>query len=123
MSQTKVMLIGLKTSAVDFEKWPQLTPEKLEAGFKDLLNELAAQGFEPRNCLVDTGETAEQVVVETLDEFAPDVVVIGAGVRNDPDHLLLFEKVINLVVRHAPGCRIAFNTLPFDTVDAVRRWA
>ncbi|MEM6314903.1 MAG: hypothetical protein AAF743_12495 [Planctomycetota bacterium] len=123
MSRTKVMLIGLETSAVDFEKWPQLTPEKLEAGFKEILAELSAAGFEPRNCLVDTGATAEQVVTDTLNAFKADVVVIGAGVRNDPDHLLLFEKVINLVTRHAPGCRLAFNTLPFDTVDAVRRWA
>jgi hypothetical protein len=49
--------------------------------------------------------------------------MIGAGVRVAPDHFLLFEKLINLVHRHAPpSVRICFNTHPTDTLAAVRRW-
>jgi hypothetical protein len=36
--------------------------------------------------------------------------------------LLLFEKIVNLVLVHAPQARICFNTNPADTAEAVRRW-
>jgi len=52
----------------------------------------------------------------------PDVVIIGAGVRKDDDHFLLFEKLINTIRINRPEAAIAFNTLPTDTIDAVKRW-
>jgi hypothetical protein len=48
--------------------------------------------------------------------------VIGAGLREPAERLLLFEKVVNLVLIHAPHARICFNTTPADTVEAVQRW-
>ena len=48
--------------------------------------------------------------------------MIGAGVRTDADHFLLFEMVINLVHEHAPQAKICFNTQPLDSVEAVERW-
>jgi hypothetical protein len=44
---------------------------------------------------------------------------VGGGVRNQ---LELFEQVINLVRRHAPGAAIAFNSTPADTFEAAARW-
>ncbi len=58
-----------------------------------------------------------------LEAFDPDIVLIGAGVRTDPDHMLLFEKMVNLIHEKSPGSKMAFNSNPFDTVDAVKRWA
>ncbi|MEM1060253.1 MAG: universal stress protein [Verrucomicrobiota bacterium] len=118
----KVLLIGLRSDSVDYEKWPQLTPEKLEAAFADVLAELKAGGYRGAWCLTDRGQTAAETVRRALETEQPDLVVVGAGVRTDPDHFLLFESVINLIHEHAPRARIAFNTLPFDTVDAVKRW-
>lgn len=54
----KVLMIRLRSDAVDFEKWPQLTKEKLEAAFVQ-----------------------------------------------------------------APNAKLAFNTLPYDSLDAVKRWS
>ncbi len=122
MQPTKVLMIGLRSDAVDFVKWPQLTAEKLEAAFEQVLGEMADAGFDARWCLTDTGETAEQQVLDELETVMPDVVLIGAGVRTDPDHFLLFERVINAVHRAAPDAKIAFNTLPYDSTEAVRRW-
>ncbi|MGF1484815.1 MAG: hypothetical protein ACFBZ8_10685 [Opitutales bacterium] len=119
---TKVLMIGLRSDAVDFEKWPELTKEKLETAFAQILQAFTELGFVAQWCLTDRGETAEAQVREALAAQVPDVVLIGAGVRTDPDHFLLFEKVINLVHRDAPQARIAFNTLPFDSVEAVQRW-
>jgi hypothetical protein len=48
--------------------------------------------------------------------------VIGAGVRANPKYFLLFEKLLNVVHDLAPKSRIAFNTKPTDTVEAVGRW-
>jgi len=48
--------------------------------------------------------------------------VIGAGLREPPERLLLFEKILNLVHAFAQGARICFNTTPADTAEAVRRW-
>ena len=118
-----VLLVGLKSSAVDFGKWPDLSVEKLEQAFSDVRNELIQAGFDARWCLTDSGETAADQLKESLLEHQPNIVVIGAGVRTDPDHLLLFEQMINIIIRNSPDCKIAFNTLPFDTADAVRRWA
>ena len=119
----KVVLIGLRADCVDYEKWPQLTPEKLEEAFEEVIRELSAEGYEAHWCLTDQGETAGEVVVEALQKVGPDIVVVGAGVRTDPDLLLLFETVMNLILEHAPGARVAFNSLPYDTVAAVKRWS
>jgi hypothetical protein len=68
-------------------------------------------------------ELLRRIGVADLEEKKPDIVLIGAGVRTDRDHYLLFERLINLVHEHAPQARLAFNTLPFDSVEAVERWA
>ena len=42
--------------------------------------------------------------------------------REPAERLRLFEKIVNLVLIHAPHARICFNTTPADTVEAVQRW-
>jgi hypothetical protein len=49
-------------------------------------------------------------------------VVIGGGLRLPPKKMLLFERVLNAVIKAAPGIPVAFNTLPHDSADAVARW-
>ena len=51
-----------------------------------------------------------------------DVVLIGAGVRNPPPFLLTFERLINLIHSNAPRAKIAFNTNPDDSTEAILRW-
>jgi hypothetical protein len=49
-------------------------------------------------------------------------VLIGAGLRQPPERLLLFERIVNLIHRLAPKASICFNTTPADTAEAVQRW-
>jgi len=49
-------------------------------------------------------------------------VVIGGGIRIPPSNLVLFEFVVNTVMRYAPGTAIAFNTSPENSADAAQRW-
>jgi hypothetical protein len=48
-------------------------------------------------------------------------VMFGAALRAAP-HLLLFERLINLVHELAPRAKICFNSTPADTAEAVQRW-
>jgi hypothetical protein len=50
-----------------------------------------------------------------------DVVVIGGGVRLDPAQTSELEALVNAVIVAAPGVRIAFNTSPTDTAEAIGR--
>ncbi|MFD1051574.1 hypothetical protein ACFQ1S_41505, partial [Kibdelosporangium lantanae] len=60
------------------------------------------------------------VAALTAEDYA--CVVVGGGIRKHEPYLELFERVVNLVRRHAPNAAIAFNNTPDDTVDAALRW-
>jgi hypothetical protein len=117
-----VLLIGLDPTVVDYDRWPGLTAEKLEAGLRRDEATLNESGYAARICFIDHGETAEEVVKAALAETDFACVLVGAGVRTDNEEFLLFEKLINVVHEHAPGARICFNTGPADSVEAVQRW-
>lgn len=68
---------------------------------------------------LDGSDDIEAVVIAALRAQPWECVVIGGGVRNE---LELFERVVNLVRRHAPDAAIAFNTTPADTFEAAARW-
>lgn len=120
---TRVLTIGIIPELVDFSALPGLTAEKVHAGIKAQLEAFKEQGIDAVSCQVDLGETAEQVARAALEASTYDVVVIGAGLRLAPAYHLLFELLINVVHAHAPSAKIAFNTQPSDTLDAIRRWA
>ena len=122
MSAKNVLLIGLDPGVVDYDRWPGLTAEKLEAGLRRDEATLNDNGYNARICFIDHGETAEDVVKATLAETEFDCVLVGAGVRTDNEEFILFEKLINVLHQHAPGAKICFNTGPADSVDAVKRW-
>jgi hypothetical protein len=122
--KTAVLVVGLMPERANLSLFPGLTVEKLKAGLNATLEELRALGFEAELCgIPPEAELAEAIVTATLARLTPGVVIIGAGVRAVPEHLLLFERLINLVHRQAPQARIGFNTRPEDTIQAVQRWA
>jgi len=123
--RTRVLLVGLDPAVVDYSRAPMpgLTAEILTAALDAEKARLTALGYEAVMLFVDTGETAETVVRQALERGGCDCIMIGAGVRLDPRHFLLFEKLINVVHRHAPASvNICFNTRPNDTAEAVLRW-
>jgi hypothetical protein len=63
-------------------------------------------------------DDVEAVVADALRARPWECVVIGGGVRNQLD---LFERMVNLVRRHAPDAAIAFNTTPTDTFETAVR--
>ena len=116
-----VLALGLDPASVELPGRPELTPEMIRAFIEMQLERLRALWYVVQGCLVDLGETAEAVTSHHLIGQRFDCVMIGAGLR-DSRHLLLFEKLINLVHTHAPQAKICFNATPADTAEAVQRW-
>lgn len=123
-----VLVIGLEPTRIDFSHPDYastglgLDATKVLAGLKSSEDELTRRGYSVQMCLTDFGETAEAVVRGQLKQKQFDSVLIGAGVRTIPSNFLLFEKLVNVVLEHAPHATICFNTKPSDTAEAVRRW-
>ena len=121
----RVMLVGLDPATVDFSD-PALPPgmsaEKIYAGVKVALADMAGRGWQAENCFINPDETAVPTVERRLAEGRYDCGVIGAGVRLPPGRLVLFEALVNAIHRAAPGAAVAFNTCPEDTGAAAARW-
>lgn len=117
-----VLAIGIDPAYADLSALPGFTPEMVRAYLQNQIDRINEYGHEAVSCLIDTGATAEGVVEAALCSRQFDCVVIGAGLREPPELLLLFEKVLNVVHRLAPSARIAFNASPTDTAEAAQRW-
>jgi hypothetical protein len=78
------------------------------------------QGVAAEFCLVglDGSDDVEAVVTAALCARAWECVVVGGGVRNQ---LELFERVVDLVRRHAAEASIAFSDTPEQTFEAAAR--
>ena len=126
-ARKSVVIIGLDPLLVDFSSpdfaaFPGLTAEKVWAGITAAEEGLRALGYDAQHCLIDFGETAEAVVTAELQKHRYDCILIGAGVRDVPSNLILFEKLINVIHEQAPDSKICFNTNPSDTLAALQRW-
>jgi hypothetical protein len=119
MTPTAVLAIGLDPRFADFGAMPQLTPELIRAYIDTEIARVRELGFDVETRLIAPGEVAEAEIEAALRAGSFACVVIGAGLR---EHLLLFERILNLVHRFAPNASIAFNSTPADTAEAVRRW-
>jgi hypothetical protein len=118
----KVLAIGIDPEFVDYTAMPQFSPEIFRSYVDAQIERVRGAGFEVTSCLIDLGDTAEAVMARALNSEKFDCVLIGAGLRQPGERLLLFEKVLNLVHRLAPKACICFNTNPADSVEAVERW-
>jgi len=118
--EPRVLVIGLDPYRVPGPWDPAPVAGAIAAG----MARFADAGVGAESCLfgLDGSDDIEAVVTGALDRRPWEVVVIGGGVRKAEEQLGLFERVVNLVHRHAPGAAIAFNGTPSDTFDAAARW-
>jgi hypothetical protein len=119
---SSVLAIGLDPIHVDFSAFPDLTPDRVRAYVSSELNRLREDGFRVTDCLISPDEQGLRMVEYELNAMRYAGVLIGAGLREPPTPVRLFECVINLVHSLAPDARICFNSSPADTTEAVRRW-
>jgi hypothetical protein len=116
----RVLVIGLDPYRVPGPWDPKPVADAIEAG----IARFAEHGVGVEACLfgLNGSDDVETIVSHTLRARPWQCVVIGGGLRKSEDQLELFEQIINLVRRHAPGAAIAFNSTPTDTFDAAARW-
>ena len=122
MEKKQILVIGLEPELVDYSSMPGMNADKVRAGLAASMDQLASLGYDADLCMTDLGSTAQAVVTQRLAGKSFDCVVIGAGIRTIPAYFLLFEKLVNVVHRHAPRAVLCFNTRPGDTAEAVQRW-
>jgi len=118
---TNVLALGLDPDFADFSQMPGVTPAQVRSYVDAQLQHIRGLGYFVDSCFVDAGETAEEVTKLHLESRTFDCVLFGSGLRA-PAHLLLFEKLVNLVHERAPHAKICFNTNPADSAEAVQRW-
>ena len=120
-----VLFVGFDPATVDFSDPalpPGMTAEKIHAGVKLALADVARRGWQAQNCFIRPDETAIPTIERFLAGDVYDCIVIGAGVRLPRNGLVLFEAVVNAVHRMVPQAAIAFNTRPEDSGEAAARW-
>ena len=117
----RVLAVGLDPSFVDPRSMGGLDPALVRSFIESQLDRVRSLGYEVDNCLVDAGAAAERVLESHLRDAVFDCVLIGAGLRA-PEHLMLFEKLLNIAHARAPHAKICFNTAPGDSAEAVQRW-
>jgi hypothetical protein len=115
----QVLVIGLDPYRVPGPWDPKPVADAIEVG----IARFAERGVGVETCLfgLDGSEDVATIVTAALRARPWKCVVIGGGVRNE-DQLELFEQLLNLVRRYAPGAAVAFNRTPADTFDAAARW-
>lgn len=122
---TRVLFVGQTPETVDFSD-PALPPgfnaEKIHAGIAVGMSKLTERGWRADECMITPDEAGLATLEKQLTSTGYDCVVIGGGMRLPPRGLVMFEKVVNLVHKAAPGAAIAFNTRPEDTAEAAARW-
>jgi hypothetical protein len=122
MARARVLLVGLDPDIVKAPT-PEFTAAKVRAAVAADVAQLEALGYSVKALYVDDGKTAEAVFTHALTTEKYDCIMIGAGLRVVPQHLLLFEKLINVVHGHAPAAtKLCFSSNPSDTAAAVKRW-
>ncbi|HEX6396540.1 MAG TPA: hypothetical protein VFZ95_03895 [Steroidobacteraceae bacterium] len=117
-----ILALGLDPRAVSPGAIPGLTPDLVHAYIAAQLDRVRALGHSVEPCLVDTDAgAAESELRRKLEETEFDCVLVGAGLRA-PEHLQLFEQLLNTIHRCATHASICFNTTPADSAEAVQRW-
>jgi hypothetical protein len=118
--EPRVLVIGLDPYRVPGPWDPKPVADGIAVGMANF----ADAGVGAESCLVglDGSDDIEAVVAKALASRPWEVVVVGGGIRRSEDRLELFERIINLVRRHAPAAAIAFNATPSDTYEAAARW-
>lgn len=124
MAEAPHIVVGQKPETVDFSdpSLPQgFDADKINAGIAVAVKKIEERGWHGDTCMITPDDEGSAVLQKQLAGVAYDCVVIGGGLRIPPKGLVLFEAVVNIVHRAAPGTAIAFNTRPEDTADAAAR--
>ncbi len=118
--EPQVLVIGLDPYRMSGRFDPAPVAHAIQTG----MDELVEHGIGARSCLfgLDGRDNPEQLITTALRGQPWKCVIIGVGLRKADDELELFERIVNLVRRHAPDAAIAFNATIPEFYAAAARW-
>ncbi|WP_198667256.1 hypothetical protein [Glycomyces dulcitolivorans] len=102
---------------------PGMTPATLAAQIERGWAAIEAEGVTGEWC--GLGKDPDDAEAELRRRFADKpfgLAVIGGGIRLLPEHTVLFERIVNVLIDLQPGIRLSFNTNPENSLEALRRW-
>ncbi len=91
MAKEPSLAIDIEPAFADFTALSDLTPELIRHYVNTQIEHLRVLGYDAFSCLVDLCEIAAETVEAVLKSRRFDCVVVGAGSREPPARLLLFE--------------------------------
>jgi hypothetical protein len=112
-----VLVIGFDPHTI-----PGYDPDAVAAAIERGSRLAAELGLTEDLHLVDFAElggTALAGIADRLKVKQYDCVVVGGGIRKQPELLEVFQQVVNLVHWLQPNAAIAFNSGPSDSADWV----
>jgi hypothetical protein len=128
MTGRRVLGIGLEPYTIDFNsdffRGKPLNADMIAGGIKADEARIRGMGHDFEWLLINAhggAKAASAAARAALAARPVDVVVIGGGVRLDPAQTPVLEALVNAVIVAAPGARVAFNTSPTDTAEAIGR--
>ncbi|WP_054812521.1 hypothetical protein [Nocardia arizonensis] len=109
---------------MDYSRFPDLDEARLTARVEVANAALQNTEFDVTTCMVHASPAEAETEIRDLLANQPfDLVMVGGAVRAFPEHTLLFERIVNVIIGAAPGIRFCFNTSPENSLDALRRAA
>lgn len=126
-SKKDILFIGWDPYTLDPSEFPpNVDADKIQAGLDGTATDAAKENFSCDLKMLDSKNTPAEFaanIVKHLETCEYKIIAIGNGVRSFPKYMLHFEAGINAIHR-ATGkeTKIVFNTMPHDTMDAVKRW-
>lgn len=79
-------------------------------------------GYDYTTSFYGPGSVGTNHVISELKRKHYDGVMIGFGVRGNPDLTVWFEEIVNIVREHAPHAKFMFNADPQSSLEAAKRW-
>ena len=111
-----VLALGLDPHFADLTSMPNLTPELVRAFVDSQLERMRALGYEVESCLVDSGQTAEAVLADSLRKNLLELGLIR------PTQLKLPVTRISLTIRgiRTYGDYVKCRTILQDQIPGIR---
>lgn len=123
---TKVLMVGLNPAVVNYDDPVAVlntnaTASSLRAEAERALKVLLEKGCVAEWSFWEMRPDSLQILIQKLDSYQPDIVMLGAGIRLNHKNTEIFEACINAVRRHVPHAKLCFNAGPEDMLGPVLR--
>lgn len=117
----RVLKVGLDASQVDYSQLSGVTEHGVREGGLAADRDLEAVGLNVTTCALFKWDVEASLLRAAVRRANFDCVMIGAGLRSVPEHVVLFEKVLEVLRQECSSVPVCFNLGPEDTLAAVRR--